>query len=308
MTANVVSPAFRTARTQELIYELKVEQAMTREVITVEPDNNMEDVRRLLKERRISGLPVMKNGELVGMVSIDNLIRSLLDGAGAAPVKEWMSSTCVTLFADEPLVHAVQRFERTGFGRFPVIDRQSRQLVGILTKGNIIRSILRRLEIDFEEQEVRQYKPSDWFSELVADRTTLSLSYHVPGANFARAGQASSQLKRNLRMLGIPPEAARRVTIASYEAEMNIVIFTSGGELMASIEPGKVTVTAADRGPGIPDIERAMQAGYSTAPDWVRELGFGAGMGLPNIRNCANEMKLESKVGEGTRLVFTVNT
>ena len=168
--------------------------------------------------------------------------------------------------------------------------------------------MLQRLEIDYHEQEIRRYRPSDWFAELVSDRTTLGLRYRIEGANFDKAGEASSQLKRNLRTLGVAPDAVRRITIASYEAEMNLVIFTGGGELIASIEPGKVTITVVDNGPGIPDIERAMQPGYSTAPDWVRELGFGAGMGLPNIKNCSNELKLNSKVGEGTNLQFTVFT
>jgi anti-sigma regulatory factor (Ser/Thr protein kinase) len=171
-----------------------------------------------------------------------------------------------------------------------------------------VRCLLRRLEIDYHEREARQHKPSEWFSNLLSDCTTLGLRYRIEGANFEKAGEASSKLKRSLRTLGISPDAARRIAIASYEAEMNMVIFTEGGELLACVEPGKVTVTAADHGPGIPDIERAMQPGYSTAPDWVRELGFGAGMGLPNIKNCSDELHLDSKAGEGTRVQFTVLT
>ena len=306
MKNNGVTRTFQAAKTQELIYELKVRQAMTTKVITVEPENTMEDVLRILKEHRLSGTPVVREGELVGIVSVEDLIRSLLEGKTRESVKQRMSGSLVTLYADEPLVHAVQTFERHGYGRFPVIDRKTKELVGILTKGDIIHCMLRRLEIDYHEQEVRRYKPSDWLSELVSDRTTLGLRYRIEGANFEKAGEASSKLKRNLRKLGVSPDAARRITIASYEAEMNIVIFTEGGELIASVEPGKVAVTAVDYGPGIPDVELVMQPGYSTAPDWVRELGFGAGMGLPNIKNCSNELKLDSRVGEGTNLQFTV--
>ena len=94
----------------------------------------------------------------------------------------------------------------------------------------------------------------------------------------------------------------RRIAIIAYEAEMNIVIYTSGGEILARVEPGLITIEARDDGPGIPDIELALTPGYSTATDWVRELGFGAGMGLCNIKDCADEMSLDSTVGEGTRL------
>jgi anti-sigma regulatory factor (Ser/Thr protein kinase) len=90
------------------------------------------------------------------------------------------------------------------------------------------------------------------------------------------------------------------------EAEMNLAIFTPGGDIIARVEPGKITVNVIDHGPGIPDIKLAMQPGYSTAPDFVRELGFGAGMGLPNIKNCTDEMKLESRVGKGTNIEFSV--
>ena len=303
-----VNGTLEAARTLELIYELRVHQAMTKQVITVEPESTMEDVRRIFKEHKLSGTPVTKGGALVGIVSIEDLIHSLRKGNGLQPVKQWMSESVTTVYADEPLVNAVQKFDRHGYGRFPVIDRKSKALVGILTKVDIIRCMLRRLEVDFQDQESRRYKPSDWFSQLDSDRTTLSLRYRVDGANFEKAGEASSNLRRNLQTLGLPPDTIRRITIACYEAEMNLVIFTEGGELAACVEPGSVTVSVADNGPGIPDVELAMQPGYSTAPDWVRELGFGAGMGLPNIKSCANELKLVSKVGEGTNLQFTVFT
>ncbi|MCS7158076.1 MAG: CBS domain-containing protein [Blastocatellia bacterium] len=308
MKANETNRTFRMGRTRELIYELKVEQAMTRKVITVEPDNTMEDVRRILKEHRISGIPVTMAGELVGIVSIEDLIRSLLRGDTKELVKHRMSTNVVTLYSDEPLVRAVEKFERYGYGRFPVIDRKTHKLVGILTKVDIIRCLLRRLEVNYHRREIQQYKPSRWYSELHSDRSTIMLRYAVERGNFEKAGEASSRLKRDLKMLGISPQAARRIAIASYEAEMNIVIFTPGGELIATIEPEKVTVTAVDHGPGIADIELAMQPGYSTAPDWVRELGFGAGMGLPNIKNCSDEMNIDSHIGEGTSLQFTVYT
>ncbi|HXH86705.1 MAG TPA: CBS domain-containing protein, partial [Nitrospira sp.] len=256
----------------------------------------------------LSGTPVTEKGRLVGIISVEGLIRSLVEGTGREPVGRWMSASLVTLYADEPLVHAVQKFERYGYGRFPVIDRKTKELVGILTRGDIIRCILHHLEIDYHAQEIRRFKPCDCLGELVSDRTTLRLEFRVEGDNFENAGEASSKLKGDLQRLGIPPDVTRRITIASYEAEMNMVIFAGGGELVATIEPGQVTVSAVDHGPGIPDVEKAMQPGYSTAPDWVRELGFGAGMGLPNIKNCSNELKLDTKVGEGTNLQYTVFT
>lgn len=308
MKNDEISHVLKVGRTQELVYELKVEQAMTKDVITVKPEDTMDHVKNILREHKISGTPVTEGDELVGIVSIEDVIRSLLDGKTKEKVKDKMSSNVLTLYSDEPLVHVINQFEKHGFGRFPVIDRKSKKLVGIITKVDIIRCLLRRLEINHHEKEIRRYRSGHLFEDIVSDRSVFVLRYDIEGSNFEKAGEGSSKLKKNLLRLGIHPDAARRITIASYEAEMNMVIFSGGGELIANIGPEKITVNAVDKGPGIPDIELAMQPGYSTAPDWVRELGFGAGMGLPNIKNCSDEMKIDSKVGEGTNLQFMVLT
>lgn len=140
---------------------------------------------------------------------------------------------------------------------------------------------------------------------------TIKLSYHVEKDDFVRAGQASSNIKKVLRQLGIDSEIIRKIAIATYEAEMNIVIHSEGGIIEVEIDPEKIIVIAEDRGPGIENIELAMKAGYSTASEKIRELGFGAGMGLPNIKRCADEFKIESVVGAYTRLqiiIFIHNT
>ncbi len=134
----------------------------------------------------------------------------------------------------------------------------------------------------------------------------LTLRFAVEQGDFTRAGEASSKIKKVLSQLGFPGSLIRRVAIAAYEAEMNIVIHSWGGELEAEIFPDNVTIIASDRGPGIPDIALAMEEGYSTAPDKVREMGFGAGMGLPNIKNCATEFTIESGEGRGTILRIVI--
>lgn len=301
-----ISHILQVTKIQELVYELKVEQAMKDQIFTITTENTMDDVRNMLRDKRISGLPVVDRGTLLGIISIEDLIKCLREGKITDKVKERMTKNVVTMYADEPLTSAINKFSMHGFGRFPVVDRYSQKLAGIITKGDIIRCLLSRLEVSYREDEISKYRAGHLFEDIVSDRSVLVLRYAVEGSNFEKAGEQSSKLKKNLLRLGIPPEETRRITIASYEAEMNMVVFTPGGELIASVEPDRVTVDAVDRGPGIPDTKLAMQPGYSTAPDWVRELGFGAGMGLPNIENCTDEMKLESKVGEGTNLEFIV--
>ena len=134
----------------------------------------------------------------------------------------------------------------------------------------------------------------------------LELHYIVPGDDFTRAGEASGDVKHKLKKIGYEPDAIRRVSIAMYEGEINMVIHAGGGEASVNIDPDKVEILLEDHGPGIADVEKAMQAGWSTAPDNVRSLGFGAGMGLPNIDKYSDEMTIDSVVGVGTKLKLVV--
>ena len=137
--------------------------------------------------------------------------------------------------------------------------------------------------------------------------SVINLTFDVPGDDFTRAGEASGAVKHKLRKLGYNSDAIRRMAIAMYEAEINMFIHAGGGQIDVEIHPDRVNAKLVDHGPGIPDVEKAMQEGYSTAPDNVRNLGFGAGMGLPNIKKYADEMKIDTKIGEGTTMYLSVH-
>ena len=134
----------------------------------------------------------------------------------------------------------------------------------------------------------------------------LRFHYDVDGDNFTSAGEASVQIKKKLRQLGMPPEVIRRVSIAMYEGEINMVVHAHGGIADVMVTPGTIQIVLEDKGPGIPDIALAMQEGYSTAPDNIRALGFGAGMGLPNMRRYTDSLEIESEIGRGTRITMRV--
>ena len=134
----------------------------------------------------------------------------------------------------------------------------------------------------------------------------MKLQYTVPADDFTRAGEASGAVKAKLKQLGFPADVIRRVAIAMYEGEINMVIHANGGEATVEITPEKIYIELADNGPGIPDVEKAMTEGFSTAPETVRNLGFGAGMGLPNIKKYTDELNIDTKIGKGTRLCMTV--
>lgn len=142
-------------------------------------------------------------------------------------------------------------------------------------------------------------------TEMNHEASRMEDQYQVNAGDYLGAGQASTAIKRKLKMLGIDSGVLRRVSVASYEVELNMVIHSLGGTLTMAVEPGRVTLISDDRGPGIPDIDLAMTEGYSTADEEARTLGFGAGMGLPNMRRNASTFDIISKVGEGTRITMT---
>ena len=135
----------------------------------------------------------------------------------------------------------------------------------------------------------------------------MKFHFDVDVSDFTLAGENSGILKRRLKQLGLPPEFIRRVAIAMYEAEINMVIHAEGGTIDAELTPQKIHIVFADKGPGISNIEKAMQEGYSTASNEVRELGFGAGMGLPNIKKNSDSMNISTVIGEGTTIDLIIN-
>ncbi len=134
----------------------------------------------------------------------------------------------------------------------------------------------------------------------------IALTYDISPDDFTRAGEASSDVKSKLKQVGVSPAAIRKVAIAMYEGEINMVIHAEGGKITVEISPAEIRMILADKGPGIPDVEQAMQAGWSTAPDEVRSLGFGAGMGLPNMKKYTDEMSIETTLGVGTTITMVV--
>ena len=139
------------------------------------------------------------------------------------------------------------------------------------------------------------------------ENSLMTLKYTVSPVDFTRAGEASSDVKNKLKKLGVPPEIIRKVSIALYEGEINMVIHANGGDITVDILPDAIIMELKDVGPGIEDIDKAMQAGYSTAPDNVRSLGFGAGMGLPNMKKNSDKMDIQTVLGQGTTVTMTIN-
>jgi CBS domain-containing protein/anti-sigma regulatory factor (Ser/Thr protein kinase) len=293
-------------RVEELAYELKIREVMTRSVIQVSPHQRMRAVAKIFERHRISGAPVVSGTKLLGIVSLEDLIRALKKGDLVAPVCDYMTTKPISIGADDSVINALELFAKSGVGRLPVAD-EGGKMVGIITKGDITTGLLSAVKSEVQEEEIRRYRASHLFEDIVSDRTSLILRYRVQPRDFAAGGQSSANIKRALLRLGANQQIARRCAIACYEAEMNLVIHTrNGGVLRVEIQPHMIYIEALDDGPGIEDVEQAKKPGYSTAPEEIRALGFGAGFGLTNIERCVDKMWLESSPGKGTRLEMRI--
>lgn len=298
--------AEKITRTEELAYEIRIKEVMTKNVFCLQPEMKMETALNIFQTIRFSGAPVTQGKDLIGVLSIEDLIRALREGRMDAEVRDYMTSDIISVRDYDPLVEALKTFSQKNYGRLPVLNKDG-MLVGIITKGDISNGLLSALQKDYQAEEIIRYRASHLFEDIESGRTSLILRYDIRKGDFIHGGNASNKIKRALLRLGASPQVARRCGIAVYEAEMNLIIHTDhGGTLRIEIEPHKITMEAYDDGPGIEDVEQAMKPGFSTATPEIREMGFGAGMGLVNIKRCVDEMRLISTMQRGTNLYMII--
>jgi CBS domain-containing protein len=286
----------------ELMYQIKVKEVMTREVISYPPTVTFREVQLCLKKRRFSGTPIVSEGRLVGIVSIDDIITAFDHGVIDQPVQEFMTRTLITVPQNYSVIAASNLFHKYGFGRLPVVTRPgSDELVGIVTFSDILSHLL--LKINSIAERVEEHERT---MAAHMERRRDQLHFEIAADSFDKAGVAATLTKKRLQAHGVPPDLVRRIAVICYEAEMNVILHSLGGYMDVEMLPDRVRVTVVDEGPGIPDIDKAMQAGFTTASEKIRALGFGAGMGLPNIKRCADEFEITSSMEAGTELEATV--
>jgi len=282
------SPAFVT----EIIYRLRIKDAMTRALHTGQTTDTLRTLQLLMREHKITGVPIVEKGRLLGMISMDDVIRALDDGYIDENAGDHMSRRLIVLEDDMPLSFGISYMEKYRFGRFPVLSKE-KELVGIITSRDILVALLMEFNKEAEAREAAE--------TAVRTEGSFYREYHVRKFDFEQAGKPTGDIKVELKQLGLPSKFIRRVAVACYELEMNQVVHSAGGIISGSITPTEIEIVATDRGPGIPNLEDALTEGYSTATEWVRSLGFGAGMGLPNARRAADEFEITSSES-GTRV------
>ncbi len=274
---------------------MKIKDVMTRNLITARKENSLRDIKLLMKEKAITGVPITEpeTRRILGVVSMDDIIRALDGGYIDAPAERHMSRNLIVLDEDMPLQFAISYLDKFRYGRFPVLNKE-RELVGIITSRDIIVALLVEVNKEVEKLEQKIVNPVPVAGE------DIHLEFAVRKLDFENAGKASTEIKKVLKTRNLNPQIVRRIAVASYELEMNQVVHAEGGTISFALQGDRVVITARDLGPGIEDVNKALQEGFSTANEWVRSLGFGAGMGLPNVRRVSDEFSIQSKLGEGT--------
>ena len=277
----------------ELIYTLKIKDVMTSALITAGRHDTLRHIQALMRESYITGVPIAEDRRLLGIISIDDIVTALDKGYIDDPAEKRMTRNVIVLEDDMPLSFAISYLNKFHYGRFPVLNK-NRELVGILTSKDVIKTLLVEMNREVLRLERDQRKDG-------ADPGSASeMEYQTTRFDFEIAGHASTEIKKELKRRDLDPKLIRRIAIASYELEINQVVHSYGGTIHASIRPDRVVITAVDKGPGIEDVELALQEGWSTANEWIRSLGFGAGMGLANTKRVSDEFSIESTPGVGT--------
>ncbi len=280
----------------ELIQRLKLRDVMTSKLFTVPRTATLHEVQELMRQKKISGVPVEENGRFFGLVSVDDIIRALGGGYINDACSRHMTTKLVVLEDDMPLSFALRYFDRYHYGRFPVLNRD-RRLVGIICQRDINRALLVELTNELNRLEIASgHTPGlDGAFSIYMLREFPICKY-----DFENAGKASNQMKKLLQEKQFPPKIIRRIAVAAYEMEINLCVHSDGGVLSWQVSNGRAEIIARDAGPGIEDVEWACRDGTSTANEWVRSLGFGAGMGLVNVKRVSDEFEITSKKGSGT--------
>lgn len=292
----------------ELLQRLRVRDVMRgHDIIAVSRTDTMARAQHLMKLNHISGVPVVEGKRLFGIVSVNDIIKALEGGWIDEPCQRHMATNLVVLEADMPLAFAIKFFQNYTFGRFPVLNKE-RDLVGIVSQRDVTRVLMHELTSEIAKLEGKAVANGSGAAGGEA-RSEGALPYYsmrqfiVVRNDLSNAGKAANEIKKMLKDAGINNKIVRRVAVAAYELEINICIHSLGGSITFILDTEKATIIAKDRGPGIKDVEWACQDGTSTANDWIRSMGFGAGMGLANSKRVADTFDIQSKIPSGTTVM-----
>lgn len=298
---------------KDFFQDLNAEKIMNRVLIFLKEDNVIKEAQDIMKIKKISGVPIVDNNHrLVNIISTEDIIKSLETGIINKKIKELEKKNIVTLKESDGFEKIVEYIAIYGYGRYPVLNSENK-LSGIITKQDILYAVVSKLSVLYLHDERRREVLDSPLSILLKnkiDENKPEFIYEIDVSDVNKAGEGSALLKEYLIANNFDKSLVRKISISTYEAEVNVVIHGGGkGKIIATADDESIVIFVEDSGPGIENIEQVMQPGFSTAPEYIRSLGFGAGMGLPNIKRFADKLIITSEKNRGTKveMVFWKN-
>ena len=296
----------KLSRYAAIFEDIKAGDIMSTRIVEIAADKKIAHAKELMKIKKISGIPVVdEQRRLVGIISIEDIIHALEFNTINDPIRRIMSSQVVTIRRDDSLAAVVDKFENYKFGRFPVVDDDNR-VCGIISKEDILHGILEKFNLIYIHDLKRTSTLNTEYSAITGEKLNAeeaNFHYRIDSNDIDAAGTGAAMLKQFLSGKHFHSDIVRRVGVATYEAETNVVIHSRGqGDIFFYQDEDRFIVRVVDNGVGIEDLDKAMKEGYSTAPDHVRERGFGAGMGLANMKRFADKLVIISEKNTGTQV------
>ena len=286
-----------------LFSNLDASSVMSTAVHALHPRDRVAAARLLMREKSISGVPIVDaDFRLVGLISVSKIIEALADGRLADSVDSVMTRDVISLRAHDTFETILSCFQRFKFGRFPVVEEDGK-LVGMITDTDVLSAIIRSFYSVYVHDQRRTMTLGSFSALSKEFENSADFVYDISCIGLENAGEGSARLKAFLQTKGFGESVVRRASVCAYEAEMNVCIHAGGqGSLRAIARNGEIIVRMEDEGPGIENIDLAMKEGWSTATDAIREMGFGAGMGLANIRRFSDHLVIISGKDKPTKL------
>ena len=294
------------ARYAAIFEDIKAGDIMSSNVVEISAEKKIAHAKELMKIKKISGMPVVdEKKQLIGIISIEDIIHALEFNKINDPIRKIMSTQVITIHKDDSLAAVVDKFENYKYGRFPVVDDE-KHVCGIISKEDILHGILEKFNLIYIHDQKRTSTLNTEYSAITGERLKTEeakFHYQIDSGDIDAAGTGAALLKQFLAGKNFNSDIVRRVGVATYEAETNVVIHSRGqGDIYFFQDEDRFIVRVVDNGIGIEDLEKAMKEGYSTAPDYIRERGFGAGMGIANMKRFADKLVIISEKNAGTQV------
>jgi len=296
----------KLARYAAIFEDIKAGEIMSSNVVEISGDKKIAHAKELMKIKKISGMPVVdEKKQLIGIISIEDIIHALEFNKINDPIHKIMSTQVVTIHKDDSLIAVVDKFESYKYGRFPVVD-DDMHVCGIISKEDILHGILEKFNLIYIHDQKRTSTLNTEYSAITGEKLEIEeaeFHYQIDSSDIDAAGTGAAMLKQFLTGKNFHSDIVRRVGVATYEAETNVVIHSHGqGDIYFFQDDDRFIVRVVDNGVGIEDLDRAMKEGYSTATDYIRERGFGAGMGIANMKRFADKLVIISEKNAGTQV------